>query len=297
VKLTNRSNLPASIVDAIKADPYSKGGSDWSVTQLIDPPQLRRLMRDHYDDVTEDVSDRIWALYGQSVHAILERAGRPGDVVEQRFYMPTEYGVVSGQIDHYSTETETLSDWKVTSVYKVKRSLQEPPHEWVKQLNMQAQLMRHAGIYPMALQIVAICRDWQKGAALREKDYPARAVTIPIPLWPESDVHEYIEERARLHYSVMFRNADVPCTDEERWKREDQFAVMRKGKKRALRLLDSKEEVKQYLIDNDLATVQDNRYVINDDITIETRPGAYVRCAEYCPVSTVCPQYDRLGEQ
>lgn len=295
MKITNNHGLPEAIVRAVSNDPYSKAGSDYSVTQLIDPPQLRRLMRDNMQDVTEDVAERIWSLYGQSVHAILERAGRPGDVVEQRFFMPTDFGVVSGQVDLYTPDDQILSDFKMTSVWKIKSAMQKPVREWEAQLNMQAALMRHAGIYPKALQIVAFGRDWSRGAAMREKDYPPRAVTIPIRMWEDDEALSYIELRADAHWNVMEKGAHVDCSDEERWKRDDQFAVMKKGSKRALRLLDSIDDVKAFLIDKGLAeTDSDGDMHIADGYYVETRPGSYVRCAEYCPVAEFCPQYTRV---
>lgn len=296
MKITNRYGLPEVIVKAIEADPYSKAGSDFSVTQLINPPQLNKLLRDHGDEVTEDVTDRIWALHGQAVHAVIERAKRPGSIAEQRFFMPTEYGVLSGQIDLFNIEQELLTDFKVTSVYKIKRAIEEPPFEWEVQLNMQAQLMRHSGIWPMHLEIVAIARDWSKSAAMRDAGYPAKVVAIPIKMWSEQEAHDYINERIELHWRVMQKGHEMDCTDEERWKRNDQYAVMRKGQKRALRLLNSMEEVRQYLLDHNLAEPGEDKPKLADGISVEVRPGAYVRCEDYCPVSAFCKQYMRIEE-
>ena len=35
-------------------------------------------MGDHGEKITEDVSERIWSLFGQSVHAIIERSAQDG---------------------------------------------------------------------------------------------------------------------------------------------------------------------------------------------------------------------------
>lgn len=297
MKITNSAGLPDLIVRAVESDPYSKAGSDYSVTQLLDPPQLRKLMRDHADDISEDVSDRMWALFGSAGHVVLERAAGPGDLSEQRFYMPTPVGVVSGQIDHYAPETGQLTDAKVTSVYKVKEAKVSGIPEWTAQLNMQACLMRHSGIYPQQLNIMAICRDWTKSRAANEKDYPNKVELIDIPMWGESKALEYLTERAVLHHEVMEDGLELPCSDHERWKRDDTYAVMRKGRKRALRVLESKELVRQYLVENGLAEPDDKGHMhLADDIYVETRPGAYVRCDEYCPVSMYCKQYKWEGE-
>ena len=75
MKLTNKHGLPQAIVNAIKNDPYTPGKrADISVTRLIDAPQVSVLYRNHYKDIVEDVSNRIFSIMGQAMHHILERA-------------------------------------------------------------------------------------------------------------------------------------------------------------------------------------------------------------------------------
>ena len=69
--LTNKYNLPETLVDALSYDTHRMAG-DISVTQLIDAPQIRILKRKH--QLTEDVSEKLWALLGTAMHHILERA-------------------------------------------------------------------------------------------------------------------------------------------------------------------------------------------------------------------------------
>jgi hypothetical protein len=84
MQLTNRLNLPDALVAAIANDSYV-GGGDISVTKLIDSPQIRTLGRKYKDSIVVDVSERIWALMGQAVHTVLERANTSA-VVEQRLF-------------------------------------------------------------------------------------------------------------------------------------------------------------------------------------------------------------------
>ena len=60
-----------------------------SVTRLIGPPQIRILERLHQDELTEDASDRIWALVGQIGHGILERA-ETSAITERRLFADLE---------------------------------------------------------------------------------------------------------------------------------------------------------------------------------------------------------------
>ena len=87
MKLTNKLNLPQPLVDAVKNDSYTKGEkADVSVTQLIGPMQQIFLKRKHWDELEEDVSDLIWALLGQTMHTILERADISA-IKEKRLYL------------------------------------------------------------------------------------------------------------------------------------------------------------------------------------------------------------------
>ena len=73
---TNRAELPQAIVDAVKNDSYSKGEADISVTELLLLPRLAALREKHANEIVEDESDRIWSLFGQAMHTVLERVNR-----------------------------------------------------------------------------------------------------------------------------------------------------------------------------------------------------------------------------
>lgn len=69
--LTNKYNLPETIVNALKYDTHTLGGHI-SITSLVDSPRIRVLKKQH--NLTEDVSEKLAALLGTSMHSILERA-------------------------------------------------------------------------------------------------------------------------------------------------------------------------------------------------------------------------------
>jgi hypothetical protein len=104
VKLTNRLGLPQSIVNAVSRDGYTKGNADISVTGLIGPSRKRQLEIMHGDELSEDVADRIWSLFGQVTHGVLERADNDSVLKEERFYITRHGWVISGQIDRLSLE-------------------------------------------------------------------------------------------------------------------------------------------------------------------------------------------------
>jgi len=78
MKLTNKYGAPGSIVDAIHNDPYTKDGADFSVTELIKPPQIRRLWQEHEDEISIDVRDEMFKLLGTAVHNLLDSAPKCG---------------------------------------------------------------------------------------------------------------------------------------------------------------------------------------------------------------------------
>lgn len=272
MRVTNKFGLPESIVKAVENDPY-KGGGDISVTTLIAPPQMRLLSNHYRDELEEDASDRIWSLIGQAVHSILERID-DGSIKEQRLYMDVEGWSVSGQFDRYLNKS--LIDYKITSVWSVKQGVKR---EWEEQLNLLAVLCRANGYPVERLGVTAILRDWRKNEAYQYSDYPQSQVqTIPIPLWEHERATAFMVERVNLHQRVT-NGEHIPCTNEERWHRGEKWAVMKKGRKSALRLLDTELEAKAWMEKNDPKG------------EIVHRPGNYIRCEQYCSVSRFCKQY------
>ena len=82
--LTNKFNLPKTLVQAVALDTHRVSGTI-SVTTLIDSPQIRMLKSKH--DYEVDVSEGIYALMGTALHSVLERGNMPS--VRQRAFILT----------------------------------------------------------------------------------------------------------------------------------------------------------------------------------------------------------------
>lgn len=274
MKVTNRAELPQAIVDAVLNDAYSKGDANISVTGLLKPPRLVALEDQHENEIVEDASDRIWSLLGQAVHTILERANRKA-IAERRLSIEIEGWKVSGGMDVYE-EGGILLDYKTTSVWKlVKGDL----IEWEKQLNLYAVILRSQGHKVEKLQVIAILRDWSKMEADRDPLYPqAQVVNINIPLWDPDKAYKFMRERVILHQQAKLSLPE--CTPEDRWARPDVWAVMKVGRKTAVKLYSNENEAKAHVgFDKALSVVH--------------RPGMSVRCKAYCSVSKFCSQYQK----
>jgi hypothetical protein len=279
--ITNLHNVPDALVRAVQNDPYDAGKSDISVTKLIDAPQRRVLTRQHEKEISVDVSERIWALTGQALHHILERA-ESNELVEQRLFATVDGWVLSGQFDRLHLGTKTLQDYKFTTTYKA-----EGDDNWIRQLNI-LRWLAHQNEYDVErLEIVAIFRDWRRGSAERDPNYPQQAIkVIDIPVWPLDETYEYIRERIAVHQAAQ-KGTFIPCTDEERWYQGTKYALKKPGGKRALKVV---EDTDPAVVEALIQEAAEKQY------EVDIRVGEYRRCASYCEVSAWCPQWDKAKQ-
>ena len=276
MKLTNKLNLPQPLVAAVANDGYTKGDADISVTELLLPPMLRALKVKHEEEIEEDVSDRIFSLLGQTIHGILERSEKTA-IAERRLSIQVEGWKISGSMDRFARQDSLLQDYKLTTIYKTKGN--KLPEEWVKQLNIYAEILRQNNEKVEKLEIVAIYRDWSKGGAERDADHPQRQVEVfSVPLIPSEEVMEFIKKQVLLHQDAG-RGNYLPCTKKERWAKDDVWAVMKKGAARAVKLCYDSESAKS-MVD-----------MLGTNHHIEFREGKSTRCDSYCNVSKFCKYY------
>lgn len=273
MKFTNKLDLPQALADAVSNDPYDNGGAWRSVTQLIAPPRQVALRKKHEEEIEEDVSERLYSLYGQIVHSILERSNTK-DLAEGRLCTECFGKKISGGYDVLQLADGRLSDWKFSTVWKAKGDNED----WVAQVNLLALLFRIQKVEIKELQVILLMRDHSKPKARREPDYPQLPVQkIPIPLWSEDEQMRYLETRVKLHLAAEEK---LPlCTPAERWTKPSIYAVMKKGRKSAVKLHDEKASAEEAI-----TAWQDPAYYL------EVRSGESTRCLDYCNVSKFCKQ-------
>ena len=279
--ITNKFNLPQPFVDLVSEDTYSKGESDITTTGLAQPPKIAELWRRHANEITMDCSEKVWTMLGTANHYVLEQIAKRNPeryVTEQRFYIDVDGVKLGGQIDLFDRETETLWDYKVSSVYK---AMSDDKLEWTKQANVNKLLCEHNGIHPKKLAVLLVMKDWKRKEAEFKADYPKCAILeIPLPIWQEAETLAYIKSRINLHnLAKMINNEDeIPvCTEEERWSKPTTWAVLKeKGAKRAVAggLYQSESE----------ALLHSNRI----GGAIEKREGEETRCLSFCQVRQFC---------
>lgn len=288
MKLTNIHNLPEQIERFAASDKYSRGDADVSVTTLIDAPRIHQLRELYKNHLSYDLSDRIWSLFGTAVHHVLESGEAPPNAIhEERLFTTFAGWKISGAIDVQMFEPDgsvSVTDYKVCSIW----SILNYKLDWERQLNCYAWLVRRVKQVPVSkLSICAFVRDWSRRKASYDSDYPQTPIAIvDIPVWDPEVAEAYVEERVRAHQDTQqrfdFEDPFPRCTDEERWMKPSKWAVMKEGRKTAVKLFESQKQAEFYIESQKGATA----------LFIDHRKGEFTRCKEnFCGVAEFCEQY------
>lgn len=285
MKYTNKYNMPQSFVDLIEAITYDSSKRDpmrIGVTTLTGPPRIKILETRHWNELEEDVSNHIWRILGNAGHYILSKTSDLNRLVEEKLTETIDGITIVGKLDLYEDNTKSIEDIKFTSVWNVKFGDRE---SWETQLNAYAYLLRKSGFEVKGGKIHAFLKDWRKGEKVRYgRDYPPIPYKeIKIKIWPFKKQEKYIKERVDIYRSVLSLTDDeLPiCSPKERWKKEDKWAVYEKGKKKALRVLNSEKEAKHF--------IEKTPKIKNPKI--EFRKGNDDKCLNYCIVKNFCKYY------
>ena len=276
MKITNKYNLPESLYKAITWNMKPRTG--YSVTDLINSPRIVQLTRRHWEEIEEDISERTWVLLGSATHYILKKGEASESLAEERLEAMVGNTKISGIPDLWSNNT--ITDYKVTSVWNI---IYAPKgrEDWHSQLNLYRLLFKAHGFDTDKLSICAILRDWQKRKAVESGYPPIPVVMLDIPIWPDSIAERYLLNRIAAHVEACdLVDDELPeCTTEEMWAKATTYAVMKEGRKTAIRVFDEYKVAEKMMLEMDA-----KHYVLE-------RPGKNVRCEDYCSVNKWCNQY------
>lgn len=269
MKLTNNMGLPGPFVRFVESRQRRPDPESLSVTGLIGPAWQRKLLLRYWEELEADASESVWSLFGTAVHDLLEKYADPAEhIVEEPIRIASGDRHVIGHPDLLSTRDGILTDYKVTSVWSL---ILGGRAEWTAQLNLYAHGMRQAGHTIHRIQNIVFLRDWSSGKAMAGGDYPSSmVVVVPQTLWSEGECDAYLQARFAAH------DDPAPCSPEERWLRQSTWAVMKEGRKTAVRVFDNPEWA-------EVLAAQASKQ------TVVERPGRAVRCESYCSVRVVCP--------
>jgi hypothetical protein len=277
--ITNKMNLPAGFVKAVSTEKHNAEGC-LSATTLIQGVKHIILMDRYWDELTDDVSDRIWAVFGSAVHSLMEHEGE-NDFTEQEMMYEAGGIKVTGRIDNYDMRNGVIEDYKTASVTKIKFN---DFSDWYVQGMIYAWLLTKNNFPVNRCRFIALLKDHSKTEMARDRDYPKAPVyRYEFPVTPPAlfKIGVFIKSKVAEYKRCMPLpdNAIPPCTPEERWDRPPKFAVMKNGQKRAVRSFDRREDA-GLLAD----TKGGNHYV-------EFRKGESVKCQSFCLCKRFCNYY------
>ena len=141
-------------------------------------------------------------------------------------------------------------------------------------------------VFRRKAEIIALMKDHSKSQAKIKADYPkqpVRKITFTFTEKDFAEIESWLHQRfEQISKAEKLPDDELPlCTPEERFNNGDKFAVMRKGRKTALRVLDSMEDAKYWM-------------AANGGDYIETRKGEDKKCMDYCSACEFCNYYKEV---
>lgn len=273
--ITNEMGLPESFVNFVSNARHNETGKI-SATTLLKGEKEIVLTDRHFDEITVDASDMVWATFGSAFHLLMEHQ-EDDSFKEERFEVPVGKFTVTGKVDRYDLEREILEDWKTASVWKV---IYGDFADWKEQGLTYAWLLKQNGLTVKKCRFVALLKDHSKTEAKRKADYPQKPVYVYEFEVTDEDLkaveNRIVSKVAKVASAYELEDDKIaPCTAEERWATADKYAVMKDGRKTALKVCDTKEEAEKLL--SELGGTR-----------IEERKGESKKCADYCPCREFC---------
>ena len=285
--ITNTQNLPKPFVDAVTRN-YEYKDKRYSVTSILKGYKEILLTRRHYSEMEQDVADSIWMILGTAVHKVLEESNDDEDLLKEirlEWTVPNGY-TLSGVADLYSVSEQKVIDYKTGSVWKVMFGDWE---DYRKQLLYYAVLLRKNGYPCNKASNVMLLKDHSMRDAKLKADYPEFPVYTKNYDFTEEELQEaeqeIIEKFLAIEKMENLPDEAIPaCSKAERWASEDKYAVMKKGRQKALKLCQTEDEAEEYMSSN------------GGDY-IEFRPGEDKKCMDYCSCCQYCSYWKAKNEE
>ena len=284
MKVTNNLRLPEAFVKAVSVERHNKAGC-YSATTLNKGTKEIILQERHWEEFTTDASDNVWAVWGVAVHELFEKI-QDDNFHEEKFDIEVSQSHVTGIVDSYDMEKGIINDWKTASVYKV---MYADFDDWYKQGMTYAWLLTQSGLDVKRCRFIALLKDHSKSKAKIDKNYPPSPVFVyEFEVTPEDlDVtgKRIYAKVCEIEKAENLSDDEIaPCTAEERWADNDKWAVMKNGRKSAVRVFDTKIDAERCVKE-----MGNNHYV-------EHRPAISKKCGEYCLCKDFCNFYKSQQE-
>lgn len=277
--ITNKFNLPQSLVNAVTTERHNAEGCVSATTLLQGVKQIILTSR-HWEELEDDVSDRVWAIFGTAVHKLLEESN-PNAFTEEHFEFDVGGKTVTGQVDLYDMEEKCITDYKTASVWKI---IYKSFDDWKKQGLIYAWLLKHEGLDVKRCRFLAMLRDWSASEAKKKPEYPQSQIyeyTFDVTKTDLTEIGMFITKKIEdiTNAEKLSDNDIPPCSEEERWAKPTTYAVMKEGRKTALKVCNTLGEANTY------------KSKAGAGCYVEVRPGSSPRCENYCLCCNHCNFY------
>ena len=309
MKITNKWQIPEHVV-RLCPQSYKPKQDRISVSALIDSPRIRTLQIEKWDEIERDVAISLTSLGGISFHDRAQKYAENDEQAERKLEDSNDSNgnplglILVGKSDNYicanfggSNPIYQLRDWKSMGCYGL--AFPDKIIKMTSQLNIYAwqHLIRKQSVESLYLDIY--WKNWKYEEYQRATDklnsiffdltdggvldgYPPIPYSqVKLLLWSFEQQEQFIKDR--IHYHLT---SPMDCSD--RWQTADTFAVMKEGRKSALRVLDSFNDALGYCVANKLS----NGIILIKGISIVKREGKCIRCGVegfYCPCWSICP--------
>ena len=285
----NSKGLPTPVLQLCETinSAYDKGECDISTTELIGEPLQRILKREYAEELVEDIADYQHRMIGSVLHdALCMMDGDKDSYSEQRLFIDVGGWIVSGEPDYYiKLKSNKLIDYKYTAKYKTKDGV---PEEWQKQINIYAHMLIQ---HNKPVDVMQFC-VWYRDAYAKRGD--ALVELIECPAYTQEQIADYLLKRVKYHqvsdpdWNELIDLDCVPeCSEKARYHVPKKFALMKTGRKSAIKLYDSREDAE--------ANKEKNG---GKGFYIQERDETNDMCTTYCIVAEHC-QYEqaRRGDE
>lgn len=276
MRITNKMNLPAAFVNAVNVRRHNEPHC-FSATTLNKGAKEIILTDRHFDEIEIDAADQVWAVLGTAVHSIME-AQKDENFHEEKFKVAVGDSFVTGQVDSYDMEHATIFDWKTASVWKIQFA---DFSDWRAQGMTYAWLLKKSGLDVKKCVFVAMLKDHSKTKAKTDASYPQ----LPVYRYEFNVTEEALAETekriiakvAEIENAYKLGDDDIePCSAVERWADNEKWAVMKNGRKTAIKLFDNSADA------DAMAGEMGNAYYVEHRPAISRKCGDYCACKEFC---------------
>lgn len=253
MKITNKQNLPKVFEKLANANIWPPKPNSFGATSLLSPPQEIVLKQRYFHELESDVSDMVNLFIGNAVHKMLEDHD---DTEYVEMYLKHEIRdnvFVSGKIDLYDKNENTIIDYKTARVNKI---IYEDFDSWKKQGLIYSWLMLKNNIVIDKIRFIAILKDWSKFSYnfsnKQDKPYPDSPIYIyeqKIYTQDLIEIEKFIKSRVNKILELQSKSDEEILNEplEKEFAPIVKYAAYKNSSSRASKIFDEYQQALDYI--------------------------------------------------